>query len=298
MIKLSGTITALVTPIKPDGALDLAAFSGLVEDQLAAGVEGVAPAGTTGESATLSHEEHHDVIKRCVEVVRGRAMVLAGCGSNNTRESLSLIEYAEKVGADAALLVSPYYNRPSQEGIYLHYKAVAEHTRLPVVMYSVPSRTGREIAIETVARLSEIKNIVAIKEAGGSVDRVSAIKNACGVTVISGDDSLTVPMIAVGAAGVISVASNAIPGEIKEMVDAALAGDYEAARKVHYRYYDFMNALFLENNPAGIKAAMKLQGRCNGALRLPLTPITSANVEKLREVMEGCGVLKKGKGKR
>jgi 4-hydroxy-tetrahydrodipicolinate synthase len=291
MITLSGTITALVTPFGKDDAIDFDAFSDLIEQQVAAGVEGVVPAGTTGESATMSHEEHHQVIKRCVEVVKGRVMVLAGCGSNNTRESLSLVEYAEQVGADATLLVSPYYNRPSQEGIFQHYKAVAGATKLPVVLYSVPSRTGREIAVETVARLSEIPNIVALKEAGGSVDRVQAVKSACGITVLSGDDPLTVAMIAVGAKGVISVASNAIPGEIKKMVDAASADKYGPARNIHYQYYEFMNALFWENNPAGIKAAMKLQGRINGALRLPLVPISAENEKKLKRVMEECGIL-------
>jgi len=285
-----GSYVAIVTPFKGD-EVDLDALGELIERQLAAGTDGIVPAGCTGEAATLSHEEHHRVIEFTVKVVAGRAKVIAGAGSNCTSEAISLTRYAEKAGADAVLHITPYYNKPTQEGIYRHYKAVAEVTGLPVMLYNVPSRTGREIEIETAARCGEIKNIVAIKEAGGSVDRASRLVRETKLEVLSGDDSLTLPMIAVGAVGVVSVVANLVPRDVKTMVDDALAARNDSARALHLKMLPLVNELFRENNPMGVKAALKLMGLLNGELRMPLCELRPENEKRLAAVMRAYGGL-------
>ena len=230
-----GTYTAIVTPFNKDGSIDYGSFKALIDEQVEAGIEGVVPVGSTGESPTLTYAEHIDVIRACVEHVAGRMHVIAGTGANSTAEALSLTKSVLDLGVDATLQVAPYYNKPNAEGMYRHFSAVAD-LGLPVVLYNVPGRSGKEIPLDTVARLSKHPNVVAIKEAAGSVDRVSAIRDACGLTVLSGDDSLAVPMISVGAEGLISVASNVAPRDVGDMVRAALAGDYATASALHARY--------------------------------------------------------------
>jgi 4-hydroxy-tetrahydrodipicolinate synthase len=291
MSELKGTMTAIVTPFK-NGKFDSRKFAELVNRQVDAGIDGIVPVGTTGESATLDHKEHREVIKVCVDVVKGRTKVFAGTGSNSTDEALSLTKYAEEAGCDGALMVSPYYNKPSNEGIYQHYKAVAESVGIPIILYSIPSRTGREIAIETLKKLSDIKNIVALKEAGGSVDRVSDIISSCRMTVLSGDDSLTLPFMSVGAKGVISVVSNMIPKDVKAMVDAVFANKWDDARKLHYKMLPFVRECFRECNPSGIKCAMKLAGIISDEMRLPLVPYLPENEAKMKEVLKQYGILR------
>lgn len=286
----SGSAVALVTPFS-DGEIDLDKYSELIEAQIAGGTDTIVPTGTTGESATMNHKEHHQVIEHCIKVVGGRAKVLAGTGSNSTREAVSLTKFAENAGADGALLVSPYYNKPTQEGIFRHYETVAGAVGIPVVLYSVPSRTGREIAVETVARLAEIENITTLKEAGGSVDRVSAIRRACDIELVSGDDNLTLPMMAVGARGVISVVANVVPADVKAMVDHAAAGDFEQARALHLKMWPLVVELFRENNPMGAKTALKLLGRINGEVRPPLCEISDASQASLAKALKDYGLL-------
>lgn len=288
-----GTHTALVTPFRND-RFDEAAFERLIEFQIENGVNGIVPVGTTGESPTLDHEEHARVIELAVKAANKRCKVIAGTGSNSTREAISLTREAEEAGADGALLVSPYYNKPTQEGLFRHYKAIAEATRLPLVLYSIPGRAGIEIGIETVKRLAtECPNIVAIKEAGGSVDRVSQLRQVVpeGFEIISGDDALTLPFIAAGAIGVISVASNIIPKEVASLVRCALAGDYAEARAQHEKWYPIFRDLFLETNPVPIKTALALQGRMEPDFRLPLCEMGAGNLEKLKATLAAAGLI-------
>lgn len=283
----AGTFTALVTPFQNDH-LDEAAFERLVEEQIAAGITGIVPVGTTGESPTLDHAEHARVIELAVKAARKRCKVIAGTGSNSTTEAVSLTVEAEKLGADAALLVAPYYNKPSQEGLYRHYRKVAEATKLPIILYSIPGRCGVEIGVETVVRLAkDCPNIVAIKEAGGTVERVSALRAALPeeFQILSGDDSLTLPFIAAGAVGVISVASNLIPGDVCELVQHALAGRIEEARRAHLRLYPLFKDLFVETNPVPIKAALALQGKIQPNVRLPLCELSQGNQQKLEATL-------------
>lgn len=288
-----GTITALVTPFK-NGALDETAFAALIERQVAAKLEGIVPVGTTGESPTLDHDEHLRVIELAVKFAAKRTLVIAGTGSNSTAEAIEYTREAEKAGADAALLVAPYYNKPTQEGLYQHFKAIARASKLPLVLYSIPGRCGIEIAVETVARLAEdTPSIVAIKEAGGSVDRVSRLRQALpdSFAILSGDDSLTVPFMSVGARGVISVASNLIPAEVKAMVDAALAGDYKKAEELHRKFYGIYTDLFLEANPGPVKAALAAKGWMSEEVRLPLVTMAASSREKLNATLKKAGVL-------
>ena len=287
---LQGVYTALVTPFK-DGKVDWQAFEKLLEAQVAGKVAGVVPVGTTGESPTLSNEEHIEVIARTVEIINGRCQVIAGTGANSTEEAIYLTREAKAVGADATLQVTPYYNKPTQEGIYRHFSSVADETGLPVVLYNVPGRAGVPIATETIARLSANPLMVAVKEAGGSVDRVSEILELCDITVLSGDDSLTLPMISVGAKGIISVASNLIPGELSEMVAAALAGDFTTALKAHRKYYSLFRNLFIESNPIPVKAAMGMTGAITPEYRLPLCEMSAAHAEVLKKTLTDCGIL-------
>ena len=288
----AGTFTALVTPFQND-QIDEAAFERLIEGQIEAGITGIVPVGTTGESPTLDHAEHQRVIELAVKAAKGRCKVIAGTGSNSTSEAVSLTVEAEKVGADAALLVAPYYNKPTQEGVYRHYRAISEATKIPLILYSIPGRCGIEISVETVVRLAkDCPNIVAIKEAGGSVERVSALRSVLPAEfeILSGDDSLTLPFIAAGAVGVISVASNLIPKEVCELVNAALAGDYDDARKRHFHLYPLFKDLFIESNPAPVKAALALAGRMNADVRLPLCELSEASQQKLVETLRSLGL--------
>jgi len=287
-----GTMTALVTPFK-DGHVDTRAFEQLIERQAAAGVEGIVPVGTTGESPTLNTEEHLRVIELGIQFARGRTKVIAGTGSNSTVEAIELTQGAEKAKADAVLLVAPYYNKPSQEGLYQHFSAIAKSTDLPIILYSIPGRCGIEIAVETVARLAnDFDNIVGLKESSGSIERISLLKRAVpeSFSLISGDDFITVPFISVGAVGVISVASNLVPGRVKKMVDAALAGDFESARKQHLELYPLFKDLFLEANPAPAKAAMFRQGWMTDEVRLPLVKMSEENRVKLFKTLDQLGI--------
>jgi len=288
-----GTYTALVTPFHHD-RVDEDAFERLIEFQIENGITGLVPVGTTGESPTLDHEEHMRVIELAIKFARGRCQILAGTGSNSTREAIAMTREAEKLGADGALLVAPYYNRPTQEGIYLHYKAIAEATALPLVLYSIPGRCGVEIGVDTTKRLAEAaRNIVCIKEAGGSVERVNALRAALPeeFTILSGDDSLTLPFMASGAVGVISVASNIMPKEVGDLVRLFDNGKITEARALHLKLYPLFKDLFIESNPVPIKAALAWAGRMKPDVRLPLSPITEAAATKLRGTLKALNLL-------
>ena len=290
MLELKGVYTALVTPLA-NGKVDYEALKRLVEQQIAGKVAGVIPVGTTGESPTLDCDEHLKVIEKVIEYADKRGQVIAGTGANCTDEAIKLTAAAKSMGADASLQVTPYYNKPTQEGLYRHFSTVADKVGLPVVLYNVPGRAGVPIATETIARLASNPVIVAVKEAGGSVDRVSDIVDRCDITVLSGDDSLTLPMMSVGAKGIISVASNIIPAELSEMVDLALAGNFIAAQKIHAKYYRLFCNLFIESNPIPVKAAMEMLGMGKAEYRLPLCELAPKNAEILRDTLKGCGLL-------
>jgi 4-hydroxy-tetrahydrodipicolinate synthase len=289
---LVGTYTALVTPFR-DGLVDEAALTRLLEDQIAAGIEGVIPVGTTGESATLTMEEHLRVIDLTVKVVHHRIKVYAGTGSNSTAEAIYLTQEAKNLGADGFLIVSPYYNKPTQAGIFAHYSALAEATWLPIIAYSVPGRTGTEIGVDTMASLAlKHPNIIAIKEAGGSIERFSQLRQALpdDVAIISGDDSMTLPAMAVGATGVISVASNLIPKQVGDMVRTFLAGRPKEAELMHRKYYPVFRDLFIESNPVPVKTALARQGWMTEEVRLPLVPLQVPNRERLEILLEKFGL--------
>jgi 4-hydroxy-tetrahydrodipicolinate synthase len=290
----TGTYTAIVTPFR-NGKIDQTALERLVRAQVRAGVDGIVPVGTTGESPTVDYDEHVRIIELAVKLVGGRIKVLAGTGANSTREAIHLTQCAEKVGADGSLQVAPYYNKPTQEGLFQHFCAVARETRLPIVLYSIPSRCGVEIGVDTVQRLAQAcRNIVGIKEAGGSADRVSQLRAALGprFSILSGDDSLTLPFMAVGAQGVISVVSNVIPRQVAQMVNAYAAGNARAALKLHQRYYPLFKDLFIETNPVPVKAALAMMGQIEEEYRLPLVPMNPKNREVLRTTMTALGLLK------
>ncbi len=290
----TGTYTAIVTPFK-NGNLDEAALERLVRVQVNAGVDGIVPVGTTGESPTVNYEEHVHIIRLSVKFARGKIKVLAGTGGNSTSEAIYLTEHAEKAGADGSLQVAPYYNKPTQEGLFQHFREVARHTRLPIVLYSIPSRCGIEIGVDTVKRLAqECKTIIGIKEAGGSPDRVSQLRAALGprFDILSGDDSLTLPFMALGAQGVVSVASNVIPREVARMVKAFASGKYRAALKLHQQWYPLFKDLFIETNPVPVKAALAMMGQIEEEYRLPLVPMSAKNRQTLRATMRTCRILK------
>lgn len=283
----TGTYTAIVTPFK-NGQVDEAAFRNLIQFQIDNGVNGIVPAGTTGEAATLDFDEHLRVIEIAVQEARGRCKIIAGTGSNSTQEAVELTQGAEKLGVDAVLLASPYYNKPTQEGVYRHYKKISESTSLKLMLYNVPSRTAGEIGVETCARLAkDCANIVSIKEAGGSAERVSALRKILPpeFTILSGDDGLTLPFMAVGAVGVVSVASNVIPRQIAEMVNIFLAGRSADALKIHLRYFQLFKDLFIESNPIPVKTALYLMGMIENEFRLPMCEIGKANQGKLHETI-------------
>jgi 4-hydroxy-tetrahydrodipicolinate synthase len=293
-MQFTGTYTAIVTPFK-HGQIDEPALERLIKHQIKGGVDGIVPVGTTGESATLDYEEHIHVIALAVKFAHGKIKVMAGTGGNSTKEAIYLTQQAEKVGADATLQVAPYYNKPTQEGVFQHFHAVARSTKLPVILYSIPGRCGIEIAVETVDRLAhDSVNIVGIKEAGGNPDRVSQLRAALGhkFTILSGDDALTLPFMAVGAHGVVSVASNVIPRDVAHMVRAYANGNQSLALKLHEKYYPIFKDLFIESNPGPTKAALAMMGMMEDEFRLPLVPISAVSREKLRKTLKGCGVIK------
>jgi len=290
----TGTYTAIVTPFK-NGKIDEVALARLVRLQIKGGVEGIVPVGTTGESPTLDYDEHIRVVELVVQAAAGKVKVLAGTGGNSTKEAVYLTKRAEAAGADGSLQVAPYYNKPSQEGVFQHFREVARATRLPIVLYSIPGRCGIEIGIETTRRLAgACPNIVGIKEAGGNADRVSQLRAACGpkFEILSGDDSLTLPFMAVGAQGVISVASNVIPKQVSDMVRAFAKGDVKTAQRLHAKYYPVFKDLFIETNPVPTKAALAMMGLMDGSVRLPLVPMADANRARLADVLKGCGILR------
>ncbi len=287
-MEIKGLYTAIVTPFRK-GKVDYDKLKELVDFQIAGRVDGIVPVGTTGESPTLPVKDHLKVIETVIERAKGRCQIIAGTGANCTAEAVEQTREAKKLGADATLQVTPYYNKPTQEGLYRHFSTVAE-VGLPVVLYNVPGRSGVAIAVETVAKLSANSNIPALKEAGGSVDRVSEIFSACDITVLSGDDSLTLPMMSLGAKGVISVASNYIPGQLKDMIDAFFSGNLEKAKLLHYKYYRFMKDIFIETNPIPIKAAMARRGMIEEEYRLPLCPMSDKNKKVLYDTMDAVGI--------
>ncbi|MCA1959086.1 MAG: 4-hydroxy-tetrahydrodipicolinate synthase [Nitrospira sp.] len=288
----TGSLIAIVTPFR-NGRIDERALAELIEWQIAKGTNGIVPCGTTGESATLSHEEHHRVIQLTVEVVNRRVPVIAGTGSNSTEEAVALTKHAKQAGADGALLITPYYNKPTQEGLYRHYKAVAEAVDLPLVLYNIPGRTGVNMLPSTIARLSAIDTIVGVKEGSGSVQQASDIVQMCGdrITVLAGDDSLTLPMMAVGAKGVITVTANIVPTEMAQLVSTFAEGKIVEARRLHFALSPLFSALFLETNPIPVKEALGMMGRIDPELRLPLCPMGQETRDKLRHVLKGMNLI-------
>lgn len=286
----AGAYTAIVTPFTRSGAVDFERFRDLIEFQIANGIDGLVPVGTTGESPTLNYAEHEKVIEVAIETARKRVKIIAGTGANSTAEALELTRHARDAGADATLQVTPYYNKPNAQGLIRHFTAVAD-LGLPVVLYNVPGRTGKEIPVDVVAELRRHPNVVAIKEAGGSVDRVSQILSRCDIEVLSGDDALTLPMMAVGAVGVISVASNLVPRRVADMVHHALAGRWAEARALHYALYPLFADLFIDTNPIPVKTALAMMGKIEEVFRLPLCEMSEPLRKRLTETLKKSGVL-------
>jgi 4-hydroxy-tetrahydrodipicolinate synthase len=285
-------MVALVTPFK-SGGVDWQSLEGLIDFHLQSGTHGIVPCGTTGESATLSHKEHDDVIRAVIKAVSRRVPVIAGTGSNSTDEAVRLTREAEKSGADGALMISPYYNRPTQEGIYQHYKKVASEVGIPIIVYNIPGRTGSKIEPETLARLAEVKNITGVKEATGSVDQAIDVIRMCGdrLAVYSGEDSLIFSLMALGGKGVISTVANVAPKETAELASACLAGDWQKGRELQFKLMPLIRSVFLETNPIPVKTALALMGKCGGDLRLPLTPMAEGNVKRLAQALRDFGAL-------
>lgn len=292
-LKLQGVYTAIVTPFQDDGSMDEAAFERLLDRQIEAGVDGIVPVGTTGESATLDVDEHSRVIDLTIQRCKGRVAVIAGTGANATEEAVRLTRHALEAGADATLQVTPYYNKPSQKGLVAHFSAVAD-VGLPVVLYNVPGRSGCEIAIESIAALASHPNVIAVKEAGGCAKRVTQILDVCDLTVLSGDDELTLPMMAGGARGCISVASNVLPAAVSEMVHAVLKGDWSAGVARHHQLYPLFRDLFIETNPIPVKAALAMMGWIREIYRLPLVSLDAQDRETLRATLQAVGAFESG----
>jgi 4-hydroxy-tetrahydrodipicolinate synthase len=288
-----GCFTAIVTPFDKKGQVDEAKFRELIDFQIENGVSGLVPCGCTGEAATLNHNEQKKLIKVAVEAVNKRVPVMAGTGSNSTQEAVELTEYAKKAGVDGALVITPYYNKPTPKGQIMHYESIAKAADIPVVLYNVPSRTGISMLPETIAELSKIDNIVAVKEASGSLEQVSKIKDLCDITVLSGDDALTLPMMSIGAEGVVSVAANIIPEEVSAMVSAFSNGEFIKARELHYKLYPIFKSMFIETNPISVKTAMMFMDLLNGELRLPLCSMTDENAAKLKEALIEAGLIRR-----
>ena len=286
-----GTYTALVTPFR-DGHIDEEALRALIGEQLKADIDGLVPCGSTGESATLNHEEHKTIISLTVEEVAGRALVIAGTGSNNTAEAVSLTRFAKQAGADGALLIGPYYNKPTQQGHLLHYKAITEAVDIPIIVYNIPGRTGVNMTPETIARIAQLPGVVGLKEATGSLDQAIKVMQLCGdeFTLLSGDDTLTLPLMAVGARGVIAVTANLAPRPMKALVDAAARNDFAEARRIHRELLPLMHAMALETNPIPVKTALALSGRICDEFRLPLTTMSDPNRKQLSAVLAAAGL--------
>ena len=294
-MKFEGSYVALITPFKPNGEVDEDKIRELVNYHIENGTAGIVPCGTTGEAPTLTFSEHEKVIKIVVEEVRGRIQVVAGAGSNNTDRAIELTKYAKELGADAALSTCPYYNKPSQRGIYEHYKKIAEEAKFPVMLYNVPGRTGVNIEAETVARLAEFPEIVAIKEATGSIEQMIKIQDLCGdkIEILSGEDHLILPMLSIGAKGVVSVVANIMPKEMKELIEAFLKQEYKKAYKLHTELYDVSRNMFIEGNPVTVKTAMKILGKIdNDIVRLPLVSCEEKTVDKLTKMFKQKGIIK------
>ena len=291
---LTGSMVALVTPFK-NGKVDEEKLHELVHFHIQNGTDAIVPCGTSGESPTLSHEEHKRVIEIAVRAAKGKIPIIAGAGSNSTAEAVMLAQHAQKVGAAGALVIVPYYNKPTQEGMVEHFKAVAKSVSIPIILYNIPGRTGVNMLPETVAELSKVKNIRAIKESSGSVEQAGLILSLCDICVLSGDDALTVPLMSMGAKGVITVAANIVPKEIAQMVHAARNGDFETARKIHFKLSDLFKILFVQSNPIPVKAAMAMMGMIQDELRLPLVPLSAQYRPKLREVLERYDLLESHK---
>lgn len=287
-----GSMVAIVTPFK-NGKVDEKALVDLIEFHIKSGTDVIVPCGTTGESATLSHEEHHRVVEITLKTVNKRVPVIAGSGSNSTEETLSLTQFAKKAGADGVLMITPYYNKPTQEGLYQHFKKVAEAVDIPVVLYNVPGRTGVNMVPSTVARLRSIRNIVGIKEATGDMKQVSELIRLCGreFAVISGDDFTTLPLLHLGGVGAISVTANIVPGDAAAMFDHFFAGRFEDALRVHYKMEPLHNLMFIETNPIPVKTSLALMGRINEEFRLPLCSMADANKEKLKKALKDYGLI-------
>jgi 4-hydroxy-tetrahydrodipicolinate synthase len=286
----SGSLCAIVTPFK-NGKIDEERLVALVEFQIQNGTKGIVPCGTTGESATLSHEEHHRVIKIVVDTVADRVPVIAGTGSNSTDEALSLTRYAKESGANAAILITPYYIKPTQEGLYRHYRKIADDVDIPQILYNVPGRTGVSINPETVERLARHPNIVAIKDATGSLDYASEIRSRCDITILSGNDSLNLPLLSIGAKGAISAVANVVPRLVSDMIDSFLSGDTKKAEEIHKRIFPLTKALLIETNPIPVKAALEMMGMIGGEIRMPLTPLSDKSASMLRTEMEKLELL-------
>ena len=288
----TGSMVALVTPFA-NGEVDYETLRELVEFQIDSGTDGIVPVGTTGESPTLSHEEHQQVVKEVVETANGRVPVIAGTGSNSTNEAIDLTRHAAAVGADGALLVNPYYNKPSQEGLYQHFAAIAEQVDIPIILYNIPGRCAVNLEPRTIAKLAQIENIVGIKEASGQMDQVSEIISRCDLTILSGDDSLTLPIASLGGKGVISVVANIVPTDVKALTDAILEGDFASARQWHNKLFKLSKALLsLATNPIPIKAAMSLLQLSSDDMRLPLVNLSSSKEEQLKEILADYGLLR------
>lgn len=287
-----GSIVAIITPFR-NGKVDEKALGGLIEFQIKGGTDAIVPCGTTGESATLDYDEHYRVIEFTIEAVNKRVPVIAGTGANSTDETIMMTKKAKQLRADGVLLVTPYYNKPTQEGLYQHYKKVAEEVDIPIVLYNVPGRTGVNMLPSTVARLAEIKNIVAIKEATGDMKQVSEVIRLCGdrITVLSGDDFTTFPLLCLGGKGVISVSANVAPSDVAGMIDSFMDGKIDEARRLHYKLEPLNQAMFIETNPIPVKTALGMMGKCTDELRLPLCSMSDANKEKLKKVLNDYGLL-------
>lgn len=289
-----GSIVAIVTPFK-NGQVDTLKFKELIEFQIKNGIQGIVPCGTTGESPTLTHEEHNLVVETCVATVRKRVPVIAGTGSNATAEAVALTQHAEKAGADGALVVTPYYNKPTQKGLYLHFKAVADSVKIPIILYNIEGRTARNIETDTVARLArDCKNIIGVKEASGNFQQIKDVHRACGekFLIFSGDDALTLPVLEIGGVGVISVVANIIPKDVVALVTAFNIGNKVKASEINDKMIPLIKAIFIETNPIPVKKAMELLGMCSSEMRLPLCDMESANVEKLKVALHNYGLLK------
>ncbi|MCC6545124.1 MAG: 4-hydroxy-tetrahydrodipicolinate synthase [Nitrospirae bacterium] len=288
-----GSFVAIITPFR-NGKIDEKAYSDLIEFHVANGTDGIVPCGTTGESATLSNDEHNRLVRITVEAAAGRVPVIAGTGSNSTDEAIYFTKYAKECGADAALLITPYYNKPTQEGLYRHFRAIAEEVDIPIILYNVPGRTGVNMFPSTVARLAEeIENIVSIKEASGSMTQICEIYRLCGerLSILSGEDAINFPVLASGGKGMISVTANIVPKEMGDMWDAFKSGDMARARQIHYSIFDLHQIMFVETNPIPVKTALAMMNKCSEEMRLPLCPIADGNRDRLRESLNRYGLI-------